>query len=55
MPSLDVNQATIIRDASLASQTVRFAAGLIAYCVETDLGTDKDVHNGSVFPLETDV
>ena len=38
LPPLAINNNTIIRDAKLACQTVRFATGLIAYCVQTDLG-----------------
>lgn len=52
---LAINNATIIRDAGLACQTVRFATGLIAYCVETDLGAGQDAHSGSAQQPDADV
>ena len=48
IPPLAINHSTLIRDAHLACQTVRFAIGLIAYCIQSDLGISPDIENGSV-------
>lgn len=52
---LAVNNAILTRDAALACQIIRFATGLIAYCVETDLGAGQDAHSGSAQQSDGDV
>ncbi len=44
---LAINQTTFMRDARSACQTLNFSAGLIAYCVESDIGSFRDTEGAA--------